>query len=170
MQKLVALLLGQFLPSHVGGNAFALCEFCQRATLVLVARHAPRIDRAIAQGSIGVGHDEGLIVLEGRAEAVAPTARATRTVERKELRRRRRRSRSVVRALEALREAPPHGGLAEAWGANGLGEENDAIPITLSKCRRDGVDEAAARVIGDSEAIDNDEELLREGHVDWESR
>src|SRR5688572_14927669 len=81
-EELLARALGQITPGRVHRDALALRVLGERAALVLVARRRPRRDRAVAQGALGVGDDERLVVLEDRAEAVAGRAGAARIVER----------------------------------------------------------------------------------------
>ena len=144
-----------------------LRELGERAPLVLVARLRPRIDRAVAQRARRVGDDERFIVLERRAEAVAPLARAARAVEREELRRRRRRARAVVRALEALGEAQPRRpALGVERRRHRLGEEDDAVAVAFAERGADRVGEPPARLVAHHEPVDDDEQLLRERDVD----
>src|SRR5439155_3623227 len=105
VEQLVARRRRQLSPRDVHGYALALGEFGECAAFVVVSGLRPWIDRSVAQRSVRIRDDKRLVVLERRTESVAAFAGAARTIERKELRRRRRCARPVVGALEALREA-----------------------------------------------------------------
>ena len=156
----------ELVPRHVHRDAFALRELGERAALVVVARLRPRVDRAVAQRTCRVGNDERFVILERRAESVAALARAARTVEREQLRRRSRRARSVVRAFVSFGEAQLAGRLLCERGPNRRGEQNDAIAVAFAKRRSHGVGEAAARLVSDGESVDDDEHLFGERDVD----
>src|SRR4051812_37975836 len=68
-------------PRRIGRDLLLLAELSERATLVLVARHRPRMDGAFLYRPFGIGNDERFVVLEDGAEAIALRARAARTVE-----------------------------------------------------------------------------------------
>src|SRR5206468_9239418 len=129
-------------------------ELGERATLVVVARHRPGMERAVAQRSLGMRDDERFVVLQNGAKAVALGARTARTVEREKLGRRSRRTRAVVRALEALGEPQ----------RTALGE-NDGVAIAFAECRRDGVGQTTSRLVVDAQPVDDDEQLARPGQI-----
>src|SRR4029079_16862684 len=78
MQEPLALVRRQVARGDIHADAFLLREFGERAPLVLVASLGPGVDRPIAQGALGIGDDERLVVLENGAEAVALRAGAAR--------------------------------------------------------------------------------------------
>src|SRR5688500_16119264 len=84
-------------------------------------------------------------------------SRTAPIVERDQLRRRRRRGGAVVRTLEPLREAEPLAALRE---------QCHRVAVTLAEGGADGVGDTAAGVRRRGEAIDDDEQLLRESDVD----
>ena len=85
-EEQLAVRVAELAPGRVDGDPLLLRELGERAALVVVARLGPRIDRAVAQGALGVRDDERLVVLERGAEAVAGGAGAAGIVEGEELR------------------------------------------------------------------------------------
>ena len=166
VQQLVPLRHAELLEGTVHRDPFLLRELRELAAHVVVARLGPRIDRAVAQGALRIGHDQRLVVLEHRAEPVAPGAGASRRVEGEELGRGRRRGGAVVRALEPLGEAKARDGISVERRDDLLREEDDRVAIALAKRRAQRVGETAARLLSNDEPVDDDEQLLREGHVD----
>ena len=104
-QQQLPLSRSELVPRAIYRNSFTLRELCQEAPLVVVTRFCPGVDRPVTQRAIGVGNHQRLVVLEDGAESVALRARTARVVEREQLRRRRRRNRAIVRALESFGES-----------------------------------------------------------------
>ncbi len=166
VQELLALRCSELLPGDVHRDPLLLRELGEGTTLVLVARLRPRVDRAVAQGAVGVGDDQRLVVFQDGPESIALRAGTAGRVEREELRRRRRHRGAVVRALEALGEMQARDALSVERRGDGFGEQHHRVTIPLAEGRRQRVGEAAARFVADDQPVDDDEQLFRERHVD----
>src|SRR6185503_19318532 len=116
-------------------------------------RLGPRVERPADDGARGVGDDERFVVLEHRAEAVAPGARATRVIKGEEVRRERRRRGAARGAGGMLGEAVP---VAVVEG------ERDALPLVERGCDRIG--ETAAVLDGGANPIYDDQDIFRSAH------
>ena len=100
----LALRRRERAPGAVERDPFAFAELRERAALVVVARHRPRVDGTVLEGALRVGDDQCGVVLQGGAEAVAGGAGPPRVVEREELRGRGRGDVAIVGAAELLRK------------------------------------------------------------------
>ena len=165
VHQLISIGERDLLPRRIHRDPVLLRELGQRASLAVVARLGPRIDRAFAQRAIGVGNDQRLVVLEHRAEAVARRARAARIVEREELRRGRRRAGAVVRALEALGVSRDTGVASSLCVPAPASRRNRAASSTIASPSpsRNAVPTASARRCrlsgADGQAIDHHQQL-----------
>ena len=72
------------------------------------------------------------------------------------------RARAVVGALEALGEAKPRRRSWRRAATRPLGEQDDAVAVALAKRGADRVGETAARLVADDQAVDDDQQFLRE--------
>src|SRR6267378_1842370 len=94
-------------PSHIKANAVCTGGLAEQAPASFVARLGPGIERASGERAPRIRHDQRLIVLQHRAEAVAARTRAARIVEGKERGRKYGRGTTARRAGGMLGEAPP---------------------------------------------------------------
>ncbi len=156
----VARLGGEVAPGRIHGDLLAPGELGQRPALVVVARLGPRIDRALAQRALGVGHDQHFVILEHGAEPVAGGAGAARAVEGEELRRGAGRRGPVVGALE------PFGEPQAVWRRAGrLGEQDQAVALTLGERRAHRVGQPTAQIGVHGQPVHDHQRLLGEGDV-----
>lgn len=142
-----ALAFRKLVPRDIERYAASPGELGERPALALVSRLGPRVDRAIPQGAVAVGDDEGFVVLEHGAKAIAGRACPAWAVEGEELRRWRGGTRSVVWAFEALGEAD----------AVSTHRDDDALAVALGECRSDGIREPPFRIGADDEAVDDNQ-------------
>src|SRR5205807_9476391 len=106
VEQKVAGVAVQVAPRGVQRDALRPRGLAQDAAPALVARLGPGVERAAREALAGVGDDQRLVVLEHRAEAVAPRACPPRIVERKQDRRERRRRRAAAGARRVRGKAP----------------------------------------------------------------
>ena len=76
-----------------------------------------------------------------------------------------RRDSAVVRALEPFREAQGAHRRGVDQRQNLIGEQNHTIALTLGERCSNGIAQASRTFDGDSQAIDDHEQLLRAGDV-----
>src|SRR5207249_9699391 len=72
------------LPTHIQANAAGTSGLAQQAPTSFVAGLGPGIERPIGERAQRIRHDQRLVVLQHRTEAIAPGTRAARILEGKE--------------------------------------------------------------------------------------
>ena len=150
----------ELVPRLLRVGAEAPGEVQQDAAARLVARLGPRVDRAGGEAARGVGDDERLVVLEDRAEAVAPAAGAARVVEGEESGCDHGSRRVTGAAGGEPSESEPVPSRRE-WGM-----EHDRDPLALLKGGRDRFGEASGGRRLRHQAVDDDEQLAGGGEVE----
>ena len=127
----------------------------------VVVGFGPGVDGAVVEGAGGVGDDEGEVVIDGIAEALASRAGALGVIEGEERGFGDREFEVALAAGESFREAE-----AEGFGFAGLFEEDFA---GFAVAEFHGIDDALHLIGADDEAIGKDEDVVGEVEVEEDS-
>ena len=155
---------GQIEPRHVQRNTLLTRRATHLGVIRAILRTRPWIDRAVVEGLALVRDDEVEIEVDGVAEALAARTCAIGIVEGKEPRLRLAIEAVAVLALVLAREAEALRWLPVIVTRNNF--VNDLAGFAIADLG--GIDDARRGFRGDSNAIDQHEDRLRE--VDLEQR
>ena len=137
------------LPTHIQANAAGPGGLAQQTPASFVAGLGPRIERPIGERAQRIRHDQRLVVLQHRTEAIAPGTRAARIIEGKERRREHGRGAAAGRAGRVLGKAPTVAVV-----------QRDGNAFAFAERRGNGVSQPTAILLGGLDAVHKNQNVF----------